>query len=155
MDAVDAADLKTLALSRPPLTEETLQELMAYQRALIHAHAQGPGDLARAHEAALEKSKLKPRDIDLWSGVLREYCGKRWTARQLDVRKTQLEARKAERPLPPPDAAKLAALLKERSRVGDLSAMKLRYGAKAFALLQAHEEELLSLHERLRALSCF
>lgn len=155
MDEVEAADLKTLALSRPPLTEETLQELMAYQRALIEASTFQKGNLAAGHHAGLRATKLSQKDVELWLNVLREYCGKRWTARLLEQRQAELEARKAQAPLPPQDAAKLANIVKERARVSDLSALRMRYGDAAFELLRRHEDELLALHERLRALSCF
>lgn len=155
MDEVEAADLKTLALSRPPLTEAALLELMAYQRALADHPGAGSPDLAAAHQAALEKTKLSPDEVDQWSGVVREYCGKRWTAGLLARRRQELEARKAQGPLTPQDEAKLAGLLKEGARAGDLTAIERRYGAAAFALLEKHEAALLALHERLRTLSCY
>jgi hypothetical protein len=155
MDDVEAADLKTLALSRPPLTEDRLQQLMAYQRALIEAGAFHKGNLAAAHQAALGHTTLDVADIELWTNVAREYCGKRWTLRLLERRQAELEAQKAMGPLSGQDAAKLTGIQKERFRVGDLTPLRVRYGDAAFALLQAHEEELLALHEKLRALSCF
>lgn len=155
MDEVEAADLKTLALSRPPLTEATLRELMAYQRAVIVSCVAGPRDLAAARQAAMKETRLSPDAVEQWSSVVREYCGKRWTARVLERRRQELEARGAQGALPPGDEAKLAALRKEGARVADLTAMRVRYGAAAFALLEANEDALLALHERLRALSCF
>lgn len=155
MDPVEAADLKTLALSRPPLTEERLQELMAYQRALIDAGRFQKGNLAAAHQTALAHTRLDVKDVELWTNVIREYCGKRWTQRLLDQRQAELEAKKAQGPLSPKDAAKLQGIQKERFRTGDLTALRVRYGEAAFSLLQQHEEALLELHEQLRALSCF
>lgn len=155
MDDVEVADLKTLALSRPPLTEATLRELMAYQEALLEGCTHPARDLAGAHQAALAKTSLSAKELDLWSGVVREYCGKRWTARLLERRRAELEAKKAQGPLTPAEEAKLEGIRKEGAKATDLSPMRLRYGEAAFALLGAHEEALLSLHERLRALSCF
>jgi hypothetical protein len=135
---IDPGDIKSLAMARPQVTREALDALVGYQRGKLAANdAPVP--------ATLERGRL-----EVLQALVRDYCGRRWTARKLEARRQELLAQKASGPLSPKDAEKLAAAEKERARVNDLSLLEARYGKEALDLLREREDELLELHEQLR-----
>ena len=147
MDETNAADLKTLKLARPEVTREALAGLIAYQRAQLDTHQRG---LLVDHARALAAAGIERGRLEVLQALVRDFCGRRWIVRRLEARRAELLARKAQGPLTPKDAEKLASAEKERARVNDLAPLEERYGKAAIDLLREREDELLALHEQLR-----
>jgi hypothetical protein len=134
----DADEINTLAMGRPQVTREALDALVAYQRAALAANdARLP--------AGIERGRL-----EVLQAMVRDYCGRRWTAKRLESRRAELSAKKAAGQLTAKEAEKLEAAEKESARVSDLGQLEARYGKDALDLLKEREDELLSLHEQLR-----
>ena len=138
-------DLRTLALARPEITPDALDGVVTYQRAVIDTAGSPWPSEARAIEASgLERGRL-----EVLLAAVRDFCGRRWAARKLAQRKTELESHHEKSSLSPKDAGKLSRLEEEWERVNDLSDLEARYGKDGVEALRAREDELLALHERL------
>ena len=138
-------DLRTLALARPELSQEALDGVVAYQRAVIDTAGSPWPSEARAIEASgLERGRL-----EVLLAAVRDFCGRRWAVRKLAARRAELASHRENGRLTPKDAEKLSRLEEEGTRVNDLSDLEARYGKEGLELLRAREDELLSLHERL------
>jgi len=147
-----AADVKTLRLSAPGVTDERLDQLLAFQRAWLEAvKRHGKDGLALAQKEALEGTELPARLLGELEAMVRDFCGKRWSGRVLAKRFQELSAKQQQGLLTPSEAAKLARLEEERPTLEALPALDRRYGREAVALLCAREEELLTLHQAVGA----
>jgi hypothetical protein len=125
-------------MGRPQVTREALEALVAYQKTgLATNDARLP--------AGIERGRL-----EVLQAMVRDFCGRRWTAKRLEARRAELLAKKAQGQLTAKEAEKLEAADKESARVSDLGPLEARYGKDALDLLREREDELLALHEQLR-----
>lgn len=146
MNDLEAADLKTLALARPEVTDEVLDRLMAYQLALVEAlesaRALHPSDgLVRARREAEDATGIRAGELELLAAAVRAFCARRWTLHALEKKRGAMA-----------DPERAATLEKELARVGDLSDLDARFGAEAVERLLGKEADLLAVQERLRTL---
>jgi hypothetical protein len=139
-DLMDLADLKTLALARPHVTQERLDQFIAYQRHLLSA-ASLPLD--RAHAQALEASGLPSRELPAVMAVCREFAGQRSTAQT--VRERQYEARARG------DEETADSFNGQLQRLHAPLYWHQRYGEELTGLLEGREDELVALHRALEA----
>jgi hypothetical protein len=158
------ADLRTIKLAAPAVTDEALTRFLKYQRALLdqgvaQANATGwEGRMAFAHAAALRESGMGASELGPLSAVCADFCAKRWAARELAGRREEAERHVAQAKrkgvaVPEREFEVLEAIEKERPRLEDLRPLEQRYGAEAVALLKAREDELLELHRALATAS--
>ena len=158
------ADVRTIKLAAPAVTDEALTRFLKYQRALLEhesAHAGTPGwegRMAFAHSAALRASGLEAGELGPLSAVCADFCAKRWAARELGARREEAERRIASAKrrgvvVPEHEFEVLESIEKERPRLEDLRPLEQRYGETTVALLRAREDELLELHRALATAS--
>lgn len=145
----DLADLKTLKLASFELTEDALERFLAFQRALLSWSPGGqPGGpeferrLALADAEARQASGLDAALLSRIEALCADFCGRRWTAREL--------ARRRERAVSQNEPELAARLSRELARLEDLSLLEQRHGRQTVERLRAREEQLLELH-RARA----
>lgn len=143
---IQAADDKTLRLASHPLTEQELDGLIRYQDAFlaIAEPTSGQEVLAKAHTEAMRASRLSdPKLVEKGLALLRAFCGQRWAVRKLQDKLKQLEAQG-------PEANELRGRIRdELARLERTDGFVRRYGEEPIALLQKHEERLVSLHTRM------
>ncbi len=143
---MDAADDKTLRLASHPITEQELAALIRYQETFLAVAEPTPGSdvLAKAHAEAMKTSGLSDsKHVEKGLALLRSFCGQRWAVRKLKDKLTQLESRG-------PEADELRGRIRdELVRLERTDPFVRRYGEGPIALLQKHEETLVSLHTRM------
>jgi hypothetical protein len=143
---IQAADDKTLRLASHPLTEQELHGLIRYQEAFLVVAESTPGHevLAKAHTEAMKASGLSDaKHVERGLALLRSFCGQRWAVSKLKDKLKQLEPRG-------PEADELRGRIRdELARLERTDAFIRRYGEEPIALLQKHEETLVSLHTRM------
>ncbi len=141
-----AADDKTLRLASHPITEQELASLIRYQETFLAVAEPTPGPemLAKAHTEAMEASGLKDsKHVEKGLALLRSFCGQRWAVRKLKDKLKQLKSRG-------PEADELRGRIRdELVRLERTDPFVRRYGEEPIALLQKHEETLVSLHTRM------
>lgn len=158
------SDVKTLRLASAQLTSQGLDGFLTYQRVLLEglgsndpAQASWAGKFAFAHGRALTQSALDALTQQRLKVLVGEYCGKRSALITVQERVSQAEARvtaaiRGGQNVPPKEASLVDRARRELTRLGDFSAFIERYGPEAFALLEAHQHELLTLHRELSRL---
>jgi hypothetical protein len=143
---MEAADDRTLRLASHPLTEQELAALIRYQESFLAVAEPTPGPelLAKAHEEALKASGLSDsKHVEKGLALLRSFCGQRWAVRKLKDKLKQLESRG-------PEADELRGRIRdELVRLERTDPFVRRYGEEPIALLQKHQETLVSLHTRM------
>jgi hypothetical protein len=143
---IQAADDKTLRLASHPLTEQELAALIRYQETFlaIAEPTPGPDAFAKAHTEAMKTSGLSDsKHVEKGLALLRSFCGQRWAVRKLKDKLKQLEPRG-------PEAEELRGRIRdELARLERTDPFVRRYGEEPIALLQKHEETLVSLHTRM------
>jgi hypothetical protein len=143
---IQAADDKTLRLASHLLTEQELDALIRYQEAFLAIAEPTPGHevLAKAHTEAMRASGLNDaKYVEQGLALLRSFCGQRWSVSKLKDKLKQLEPQG-------PEADELRGRIRdELARLERTDAFVRRYGEEPIALLQKHEEKLVSLHTRM------
>jgi len=149
---LQAADMKTLRLATPIVTNERLDKLVAFQRAWLEAvKRHGKDGLAAAQQEALAGAGLPARELGELEAIVRDYCGKRWTMRVLEKRYRELDAKQKQGTLTDVETEKLERLQDEMHKIDPLPGLERRYGHEAVAIIAAREEELIELHQAVGA----
>jgi hypothetical protein len=152
--ALEEGDNRTLRLSVPSLTGETLSKLIDFWSALVaelktHRAAMDAAAFAKAHDDAAAKTGLGPKVLNELEAVARSFAGERWTLRTMEKRLER--ARTAAKPSPK-DAVAIAKLPAEIAAKKSGSTLQRRYREDVIALLETREDDLIALHEALTAL---
>jgi hypothetical protein len=147
---LDGADLKTLRLASPGLTSEQLAKSLRYLRLVLERGGGDPHLGARVRNDALAEVGLDSAELSRITPLLTDFCGRRWTARQLARRAEELTQKAGAGTLTPRETAVREKLPVEVARAQDLSGFEARHGREVLSLLSAHEDELLALHQQLR-----
>jgi hypothetical protein len=153
--AIVDADLRTLRLATPELNAARIEKFLAYQRRLAKVELTGSAHaFSHAHEHALEGTGLSAREVAALEAVVRDYCGRRWTALQLEQRLANAKrdvdaALQAGRQPDKRDLRVIDRVPQELPGVSDLSRLERRYGAELIGLLRARESELIALHREI------
>ena len=152
------ADLRTLRLSNPPLSEEVLDRFLSYQQALADflRNSRTLEARAGAHRQALAASGIEAGDVGPVASVCAQFCAKRSTARRIaELRAGLVErigsARAARGEAAARDLEALERIDAQRAHVEDLGPLERRYGHEEVARLVAREERLVSLHRLILA----
>lgn len=160
-DDILAADDRTLRLSAPAVSLETIQQFIRYQRALLERLSARPlkpelrnEHFATAHQEALSVSGLDVRTHAKISAVATQFASSRVTVSKLREKQKQLRKKMAEVESQGEDPTEAdreldQKLTNEIVRLDPFSTLERRYGAEVIQSLRPFEEELVALHTAL------